>query len=82
MVHVVYLRCRAKAYARLEYLKANGTGVVDIAVNRKYVPWNIVYTGGRYDLTDGVALKFELGRETDYLPPSYIGGAVQLAFTF
>jgi hypothetical protein len=47
------------------------------------VPWKTVYTGGvRYELTDSVALKFELGRESDYLRPSYISAAVQLAFTF
>jgi len=42
-----------------------------------------VYTAGvRDDLTDSVALKFELGRETDYMRPGYITAAVQLAFTF
>lgn len=71
-----------KPYARVEYLNVYGTGVVD-AETRLYVPWKTVYTGGvRYDLTESMALKFELGRETDYLRPSYITAAVQLAFTF
>jgi hypothetical protein len=42
-----------------------------------------VYTGGvRYDLTESVALKFELARETDYMRSNFISSAVQLAFTF
>jgi hypothetical protein len=72
-----------KPYARVEYLNAYGTGVISTAVDRQYVPWKTVYTGGvRYDLTESVALKFELGRESDYLRPSYISAAAQLAFTF
>jgi hypothetical protein len=72
-----------KPYARVEYLNAYGTGVLETAVDRLYVPWKTVYTGGvRHDLTENVALKLELGRETDYLRPSYITTAVQLAFTF
>lgn len=72
-----------KPYGRVEYLNAYGTGVIDTAVARAYVPWKTVYTGGvRYDLTDNMALKFEVGREIDYLRPSYISAAVQLAFTF
>jgi hypothetical protein len=72
-----------KPYARVEYLNAYGTGVINAAVDRQYVPWKTVYTGGvRDDLTDNIAVKFELGRETDYLHPSYISAAVQLAFTF
>jgi hypothetical protein len=72
-----------KPYARIEYLNAYGIGALDTATDRQYVPWKTVYTGGvRYDLTESVALKFELGRETDYLQSSYISAAVQLAFTF
>jgi hypothetical protein len=72
-----------KPYARVEYLNAYGTGVLETPVDRQYVPWRTVFTGGvRYDLTESVALKFELGRETDYLRPSYITAAAQLAFTF
>jgi hypothetical protein len=72
-----------KPYARVEYLNAYGTGAISTAVDREYVPWKTVYTGGvRYDMTDSVALKLELGRETDYMQASYISAAVQLAFTF
>ena len=72
-----------KPYGRVEYLNTYGTGVIDTAIAREYVPWKTVYTGGiRHDLTDSVAVKFELGRETDYQRPSYITAAVQLAFTF
>jgi hypothetical protein len=72
-----------KPYARVEYLNAYGSGVISTAFDRQYVPWKTVYTGGvRHDLTDSVAVKFELARETDYLRSSYISAAVQLAFTF
>ncbi len=72
-----------KPYARVEYFNLHGNGVINTAVDRQYVPWKTVYTSGvRYDLTESVALKFELGREADYLRPSYITAAVQLAFTF
>jgi hypothetical protein len=72
-----------KPYARVEYLNSYGSGVLDTAEVHLFVPWKTVYTGGvRDDLTDSVALKLELGRETDYLRPSYIAAAVQLAFTF
>jgi hypothetical protein len=71
-----------KPYARVEYLDVSGTGAVD-AETRIYVPWKTAYTGGvRYDLTESVALKLELGRETDYMRSGYITAAVQLAFTF
>jgi hypothetical protein len=72
-----------KPYARVEYLNAYGIGALYTAVDRQFVPWTTVYTGGvRDDLTENVALKFELNRETDYLRPSFISAAVQLAFTF
>ena len=83
-----------KPYARVEYLNlygtgpvntpvANGTGPINTAVARPIHPWKTVYTGGvRYDLTESVALKLELGRESDYLRPSFISAAAQLAFTF
>ncbi|HTB18489.1 MAG TPA: hypothetical protein VK708_10240 [Bryobacteraceae bacterium] len=71
-----------KPYARVEYLNLYGTGLIDSAA-RQYMPWNTVYTGGiRNDLTDSVALKLELARETQYLGTSYITAAVQVAFTF
>jgi len=57
--------------------------VIDTAIAREYIPWKTVYTGGiRHDLTDSVALKFELGRETDYMRSGYITAALQLAFAF
>jgi len=72
-----------KPYARVEYLNAYGTGAISTAVDREYIPWKTVYTGGvRHDLTESVALKLELGRETDYMRPGYITAAVQVAFTF
>ncbi|MGD0435923.1 MAG: hypothetical protein ABSB86_05630 [Bryobacteraceae bacterium] len=72
-----------KPYGRVEYLNAHGTGVIDTAIARQYIPWKTVYTGGiRHDLTDSVALKFELGRETDYMRSGYITAALQLAFAF
>jgi hypothetical protein len=71
-----------KPYARVEYMNVYGAGEVD-ADTLYNVPWKTVYTGGvRYDLTESLALKFELGRETDYLRPSYLSTAVQLAFAF
>ncbi len=72
-----------RPYARVEYLNVYGTGRSDTAIARAYAPWGTVYTGGiRYDLTDNVALKLELGRESDYLRPAYATAAAQLAFTF
>jgi hypothetical protein len=72
-----------KPYARVEYLNAYGIGAISTATSHEFVPWKTVYTGGvRYDLTESVAVKFELGRETDYLRPSFISAAAQLAFTF
>jgi hypothetical protein len=71
-----------KPYARVEYLNVSGTGGVETET-RYYVPWKTVYTGGvRYDLTESVALKLELGRESDYLWANSISAAAQLAFTF
>ena len=72
-----------KPYARVEYLNVYGSGLLSTAIARIYAPWGTVYTGGiRYDLTDSVALKLELGRESDYLRPAYVTAAAQLAFTF
>jgi hypothetical protein len=71
-----------KPYARVEYMNLSGAGLVDTEAHL-YIPWKTVYTGGvRYDLTESVALKFELARETDYLRSGYISAAAQLAFTF
>jgi hypothetical protein len=66
----------------VEYMDLHGTGLVDTEAHI-YIPWKTVYTAGvRDDLTESVALKFELARETDYMRSSYISAAVQLAFTF
>jgi hypothetical protein len=71
-----------KPYARVEYLNLHGAGLIDQQA-RIYMPWKTVYTAGvRYDLTDSVALKFELGHDTEYLRSNFISAAVQLAFTF
>jgi hypothetical protein len=72
-----------KPYARVEYLNVYGAGLLSTATARMYAPWRNVYTGGiRYDLTDSVALKLEVGQESDYLRPSYVTAAAQIAFTF
>jgi hypothetical protein len=71
-----------KPYARVEYMDLHGTGLVDTEAHI-YIPWKTVYTAGvRDDLTESVALKFELAREKDYMRSTYISGAIQLAFTF
>jgi hypothetical protein len=71
-----------KPYTRVEYMNLRGTGLVGTEANM-YIPWKTVYTGGvRYELTESVALKFELAREKDYMRSTYISGAIQLAFTF
>jgi hypothetical protein len=67
----------------VEHFNLFGTGVIDTAVDRAFVPWKTLYTGGvRHELTDSVAVKVEIGRETDYLRASYVSAALQLAFTF
>ena len=72
-----------KPYGRVEYLNAHGSGTISTAAARAFVPWETVYTGGvRHDVTESVAVKAEVARETDYLRPSYVSAAVQLAFTF
>jgi len=72
-----------RPYARVEYLNVYGNGVLGTPILRQYVPWETVFTGGiRYDLTENVALKAEMGRESDYMRPSFISSAIQLAFTF
>src|SRR5580658_4992264 len=65
-----------KPYARVEYMNLRGTGLVGTEANM-YIPWKTVYTGGvRYELTESVALKFELAREKDYMRSTYISGAI------
>ena len=49
----------------------------------QYVPWRAVWSGGiRYDMSDAVALKFEMGHEADRDQQAFIGAALQVAFTF
>ena len=69
-------------YFRYDYVNIYGNGSIG-ADAPQYVPWRRAQTGGiRFDLTESVALKFELGRETTPLPASFIQAAMQLAFTF
>jgi len=70
-----------RPYFRYEYMNSNGTGSESVA--HRYIPWRTVTLGGvRYDITDSVALKFELGRETNWLVSPWIRAAAQVAFTF
>jgi hypothetical protein len=69
-------------YLRFDYANAYSTsnGIGSVAL---YVPWRNVTTGGlRYDLSESVALKFEVAHETDRFQPAWIQAAMQLAFTF
>jgi hypothetical protein len=69
-------------YVRFEDLNSYGRGPAGDAV-RQYMPWRtIVVSGLRYDMSEAVALKFELGR-TDYLGrPAWVQAAMQVAFRF
>jgi hypothetical protein len=69
-------------YTRYDYVNVYGKGSVG-EYAPQYVPWRTVFSGGlRYDLTESVALKFEIGRETSPLQPPWIRAALQVAFTF
>ncbi len=69
-------------YTRYDYVNVYGKGLVG-EYAPQYVPWRTVFSGGlRYDLTEAVALKFEIGRETSPLQQPWIRAALQLAFTF
>jgi hypothetical protein len=69
-------------YLRFDYANVYGDGQV-AAYAPQYIPWRTVFSGGlRYDMTEAVALKFELGRETDRFQPAWIRAALQVAFTF
>jgi hypothetical protein len=69
-------------YVRFEDLNAYGRGLVGFAVQQA-VPWRTIVVGGlRYDISEAVALKFELGRQ-DYIGlPAWVQAAMQVAFTF
>jgi hypothetical protein len=69
-------------YFRYDYVNLYGRGSI-AAYSPQYLPWRSAETGGiRFDLTDSVALKFELGHQTERLQPSFVQAAMQLAFTF
>jgi len=69
-------------FARFDYVNIYGQGPVS-AYGPQYLPWHTVWTGGiRYDLSEAVALKFELGREEDRNRQAFIRAALQVAFTF
>ncbi len=69
-------------YTRYDYVNVYGKGLVGQYVPQ-YVPWHTVFSGGlRYDITEAVALKFELGRELDRDQHAFIRAALQVAFTF
>jgi hypothetical protein len=69
-------------FVRFDYVNVYGQGQVG-AYTPQYVPWHTVWSGGlRYDLTEAVALKFELGREADRNQQAFIRAALQVAFTF
>ena len=69
-------------YFRVDYANVYGTGgVVNNA--RHYITFHDLATGGlRYDISEAVALKFEVGREHDRFQPAWIRAAMQIAFTF
>jgi len=69
-------------YTRYDYVNVYGRGQVG-EYAPQYVPWRTVFSGGvRYDITEAVALKFEIGRETSPLQGPWIRAALQVAFTF
>ena len=69
-------------YTRYDYVNVYGKGSVGQNAPQ-FVPWRTVFSGGlRYDLSESVALKFELGRETSPLQLPWIRAALQVAFTF
>jgi hypothetical protein len=69
-------------YTRYDYVNVYGRGSVG-QYAPQYVPWRTVFSGGlRYDVSESVALKFELGRETSPLQLPWIRAAMQVAFTF
>jgi len=69
-------------YTRYDYVNVYGKGLLG-QYAPQYVPWHTVFSGGlRYDVTEAVALKFELGRELDRDQHAFIRAALQVAFTF
>ena len=69
-------------YLRFDYANVYGNNAVADGL-KQYLPWRTIFSGGiRYDLSEAVALKFELGRETDRYQSPWIRAAAQIAFTF
>lgn len=69
-------------YLRFEDLNSYGRGAAGIAL-RQYVPWRTVVVGGiRYDISENVALKFELNQANSLGQPAWVQAATQVAFTF
>jgi hypothetical protein len=69
-------------YLRFDYVNLYGQS--DVMDNMKqYLPWRTRFTGGvRYDLSEAVAFKVEIGRETSRFQSPWIRAAAQIAFTF
>ena len=69
-------------YLRFDYVNVYGKYAL-IDVLKQYLPWRTIFSGGvRYDLSESVAFKFEVGRETDRFQSPWIRAAAQIAFTF
>ncbi len=76
------VRSNWSPYVRFDYANVYGkSAVVDLI--KQYLPWRTIFSGGlRYDLSESVAFKFEVGRETNRFQPPWIRAAAQIAFTF
>jgi hypothetical protein len=69
-------------YVRFEDLNSYGRGAAGDSV-RQYMPWRtIVVSGLRYDISEAVALKFEIGQANYLGQPAWIQAAMQVAFRF
>lgn len=69
-------------YLRFDYANVYGKYALLDSV-KQYLPWRTIFTGGiRYDLSESVAFKVEVGRETNRFQPPWIRAAAQIAFTF
>jgi len=76
------VRSNWSPYLRFDYLNVYGK-YVEIDALKQYFPWRTIFSGGvRYDLSEAVAFKFELGRETGRFQSPWIRAAAQIAFTF
>jgi hypothetical protein len=76
------VRSNWSPYLRFDYLNVYGKYVLIDAL-KQYLPWRTIFSGGvRYDLSEAVAFKFEVGRETGRFQSPWIRAAAQIAFTF